>query len=80
MLEIDDLVVGLRVESAVDVLSVDVGMIGEPPALATHAGYDAVRAVLRRPEAGPVLVLSLEHLLEAVYRSGLPDAEQEEAR
>ena len=41
----------------------------EPPALATQAGYDAVRAVVRRPEAAPVLVLSLEHLLESVYRS-----------
>ena len=60
---------GSRVEAAVDVLSVDAAAVDEPPALATQAGYDAVRAVIRRPDASPVLVLSLEHLLEDVYRS-----------
>jgi hypothetical protein len=30
-----------------------------------------VRAVVRRADAPPVLVLSLEHLLESVYRSAL---------
>jgi hypothetical protein len=37
-----------------------------------QAGYDALRAVVRRPGAEPVLVLSLETLLESVYRSALP--------
>jgi purine-binding chemotaxis protein CheW len=71
VLEVDGMVLGLRVAAAVDVLSVDAGAIEEPPALATQAGYDAVRAVIRRSKAAPVLVLSLEHMLEAVYRSGL---------
>jgi purine-binding chemotaxis protein CheW len=72
ILEVDGMVLGLRVDAAVDVISVDAGNVDEPPALATHAGYDAVRAVVRRPGASPVLVLSLENLLESVYRSALP--------
>ena len=71
ILEIDGMTVGLRVAAAVDVLSVDAGAIESPPALATQAGYDAVRAVIRRPDAAPVMVLSLENLLERVYRSAL---------
>jgi methyl-accepting chemotaxis protein len=40
-------------------------------ALVAHAGYDAVRAVVRRADGLPTLVLSLEHLLERVYRSAI---------
>jgi purine-binding chemotaxis protein CheW len=69
VVEVEGLVLGLRVEAAVDVLSVDAAAVDEPPALATQAGYDAVRAVIRRPDAPPVLLLSLERLLEDVYRS-----------
>jgi purine-binding chemotaxis protein CheW len=72
VVEVDGLVLGLRVEAAVDVLSVDASAVDEPPALATQAGYDAVRAVIRRPGAAPVLLLSLERLLEDVYRSARP--------
>ena len=43
----------------------------EPPTLATQAGYDAARAVVRRPDSEPIVVLSLEYLLESVYRSVL---------
>jgi chemotaxis signal transduction protein len=76
VVEVDGLVLGLRVEAAVDVRSVDAGAVEEPPALATQAGYDAVRAVIRRPEASPVLVLSMEHLLENVYRSARSAGEE----
>jgi purine-binding chemotaxis protein CheW len=69
VLEVDGMALGLRVEAAVDVLSVDAGSVEAPPALATQAGYDAVRAVIRRAEGAPVLVLSIEHVLEGVYRS-----------
>jgi purine-binding chemotaxis protein CheW len=69
VVEVDGLVLGLRVEAAVDVLSVDGSLVEEPPALATQAGYDEVRAVIRRPGAAPVLLVSLERLLEDVYRS-----------
>jgi purine-binding chemotaxis protein CheW len=74
ILDVDGMVFGLRVDAAVDVISVEASDVDEPPALATHAGYDTVRAVVRRTEAPPVLVLSLEHLLESVYRSALPSA------
>lgn len=74
VLEVDGMVLGLRVEAAVDIASLDAGTVKETPALASQAGYDAVRAIARRPDAPPVLVLSLEHLLEAVYRSALSGA------
>ena len=69
--ETDGLVVGLTVDSAVEVLQVGAASMEDPPALATHAGYDAARAVVRRPDSEPIVVLSLEYLLEAVYRSVL---------
>lgn len=72
VLELDELVVGLVVEQATDVLSLPASALEDPPTLATQAGYDAVRAVVRRPDSRPVLVLSLEHILESVYRSVLP--------
>ncbi len=69
VVEVDDLLLGLRVDAAVDVLEVEASAIEEAPPLATHAGYDAVRAIVRRPGGSPVLVVSLEHVLESVYRS-----------
>jgi len=74
VLEVDGMVLGLRVDAADDVISVAASDVAEPPALATRAGYDTVRAVVRRADAPPVLVLSLECLLESVYRSALPSA------
>ena len=73
--ESDGLVMGLAVDAAVQVVPVDVARLEDPPALATQTGYDAARAVVRRPDADPILVLSLEHLLERVYRSALSDEE-----
>jgi purine-binding chemotaxis protein CheW len=69
--EVDGLVMGLAVDAAVEVVSVDVAQLDDPPALATNTGYDMTRAVVRRPGEGPILVLSLEHVLEGVYRSAL---------
>jgi len=69
--EVDGLVMGLAVDAAVEVLAVDVGNLEDPPTLATQTGYDVTRAVVRRPGAEPILVLSLEHVLEGVYRSAL---------
>jgi purine-binding chemotaxis protein CheW len=68
------LVMGLAVDAALAVMSVDATELEDPPALATQAGYDAARAVVRRPNAAPVLLLSLEHILESVYRSALAPA------
>jgi len=65
------LVMGLAVDAALSVMSLDPSELEDPPALATQAGYDAVRAIVRRPDDAPALVLSLEHILESVYRSAL---------
>jgi purine-binding chemotaxis protein CheW len=70
--EVDGLVVGLAVDAATEVVSADTHALVDPPALASHAGYDAARAVLRRPNAPPILVVALDHVLECVYRSALP--------
>jgi purine-binding chemotaxis protein CheW len=77
IVEENGLVMGLAVDAALEVMSIDVGALEDPPALATQAGYDATRAVVRREGGAPVLVLSLEHILESVYRSAL--ARQEDA-
>jgi purine-binding chemotaxis protein CheW len=71
IVEESGLVMGLAVDAAEEVMSVDVTALEDPPALATQAGYDTVRAVVRRTDRPPVLVLSLEHILESVYRSAL---------
>jgi purine-binding chemotaxis protein CheW len=73
--EVDGLVMGLAVDAAVEVVSIDVAQLDDPPALATNTGYDMTRAVVRRPGEEPILVLSLEHVLEGVYRSALPAPE-----
>ncbi|MDJ0786078.1 MAG: chemotaxis protein CheW [Myxococcota bacterium] len=71
VLEIDDMVLGLRVDAAVDVLSVLPDSLGEPPALTTAAGYELVRAIVRQPSGHPVLALAPEQLVERIYRSAL---------
>lgn len=75
IVEIDNLLVGLVVDAAIEVLQVAVSSMEEPPALAIQAGYDTARAVVRRPGASPILVLSLEHVLESVYKSALAPPE-----
>jgi len=72
VLEIDGLVIGLWVDAATDVLGLEVNRLEDVPDLASHAGYDAVRHVVRREGEAPVMVLSLETLVESVYRSALP--------
>jgi purine-binding chemotaxis protein CheW len=75
VVSVEGLVFGLRVEAATHVLSIEATRLEEPPALATQSGYDAVRAVLRRKDDVPVLVLSMDHVLEAIYRSARPATE-----
>jgi purine-binding chemotaxis protein CheW len=71
VLEHDGMRLGLCVESASDVLSLDPALLEDIPELAAQAGYDTVRAVVKRPAAPPVMVLSLENILESVYRGAL---------
>jgi purine-binding chemotaxis protein CheW len=75
IVEVDGLVFGLRAGGASDVLPVAASDVQSPPALVAQAGYEAVRAVVRRRGEPPVLVLSLEHVLESVYRSGISTRE-----
>jgi purine-binding chemotaxis protein CheW len=75
--EVEGLVLGLAVDAAVEVVPVEVERLEDPPALATQTGYEVARAIVRRPQADPILVLSLEQLLETVYRSALPQAPRE---
>jgi len=70
VVESDELVLGLRVDAAVDVLSVAETALEAAPQLATMAGYQALSAVVRRPDESPVLVLSLEDLVDSVQASG----------
>lgn len=75
VVEVDGMVLGLAVQAALEVVPVDVARLEDPPALATQAGYDLARAIVRRAKAEPMVVLSLEQVLERVYRSAIRDAE-----
>lgn len=76
VLDFDGLLLGLRVEAATDVLSLDPALLEDVPDLAAQAGYDTVRAVVRRAEGPPVMVLSVENIVEKVYRSALVSSEK----
>jgi purine-binding chemotaxis protein CheW len=69
VIESDGLVFGLRVGSAADIVTLSTAALEGAPALATQAGYDAIRAIVRRDGESPLLVISVEHLLERIYRS-----------
>ena len=79
VVEADGLMLGLCVDAALEVLSLEPSALEDPPALAVQAGYDTVRAVVRRQGDRPVLVLALDHILECVYRSALTTARAGEA-
>jgi purine-binding chemotaxis protein CheW len=69
--EVDGMIVGFSVDAAIEVLSVQAAQLLDPPSLATHSGYETTRAVVRREGEVPILVVSLEHLIENVFRSAL---------
>jgi purine-binding chemotaxis protein CheW len=75
LVEVGGLAMGLLCDDAIEVITADGAALEDPPALATQAGYEAARAVLVRERAAPIVVLSLEHVLEQVYRSALPCGE-----
>jgi purine-binding chemotaxis protein CheW len=75
VVECNGLVLGLRVGAAAEVVKLPSAALEAPPALATQAGYGAVRAVVRREGAPPALVISIEHLLERI--SGSARAQEE---
>lgn len=74
VLEVDGLILGLWVDAATDVLTLDIRNMEDVPDLASQAGYDAVRHVVRREDGHPIMVLSVDRLIESIYRSALSGA------
>ena len=72
VLDCDGLLLGLGVDAATQVLSLDPALLEDVPDLASQAGYNVVRAVVRQTDTAPIMVLSMEAILENVYRSALP--------
>jgi purine-binding chemotaxis protein CheW len=70
--EVDQLALGLWVDSATDVLTLDTRQMEDVPDLATQAGYDIVRQIVRRADGPPVMVLAVDRLVENIFRSALP--------
>jgi purine-binding chemotaxis protein CheW len=77
--ELDGLWLGLAVDAALEILAVPASALCDPPALVAQAGCETTRSVVRRREAPPLPVLSLEHLLERLYRTALSEGVQEDA-
>ena len=73
--EVDGIAIGLAVDAAIQILAVQGSALGDPPALAVQSGCAATRAVLRRSDAAPIAVLSLEHVIECLYREALAGGE-----
>ena len=73
VVEVDGLVLGLWVDAATDVLTLDTRHLEDVPDLATQAGYDAVRNVVRREGGPPIMVLAVDKLVEGLFRSSLAE-------
>ena len=73
--EVAGMIVGFSVDAAIEVLAVEASQLLDPPSLATQFGYETTRAVVRREGEGPILVVSLETLIENIYRSALQPLE-----
>ena len=68
---VDGIAIGLAVDAAIEILAVPGEALGDPPALAVQSGCAATRSVVQRPDAAPIAVLSLEHVIETLYRESL---------
>jgi purine-binding chemotaxis protein CheW len=73
VMEVDGLVLGICVDSATDVLTLATHEMLDLPDLATHAGYEVVRHVVRCADGPPIMVLSVDRLVETIFRSTLPE-------
>jgi purine-binding chemotaxis protein CheW len=71
--EVDGLRIGLRVDAACDVITVEASDVEAPPELVVRAGCPGVRAIVRRAGAPPVLVIGLEQLLASLPRRDNPE-------
>lgn len=72
---VEGIAIGLAVDGASRILSVPGDALGAPPALALRSGGAATRAVVRSPDGPPIALLSLEHVVERLYREALADPE-----
>lgn len=79
VLEVEELIFGLWVSTATDVLTLKRVELEEVPVLASQTGYDVVHKVIRRPDREPIMVLSLENMISAVQRSSSGEALGKEA-
>ena len=79
VLEIDGLALGVWVDAATDVLTLDAQRLEDVPQLATQAGYDAVCHLIRRDGESPIMVLSVDRLIESIDQSPPPDESEMEA-
>lgn len=78
VIEYGDLAVGLWVDAALNVFTLEASCLEPVPGLAMRAGYDAVSAMLRREGKPPIMILSLENLIESVYRAAESSATEGE--
>jgi purine-binding chemotaxis protein CheW len=69
VLQVDGVALALRVERAVDVVSVAAESLAEPPPLASEGEGELCAAVVRRPEGPPVLLLSARRLVLRLRRA-----------
>lgn len=79
VLEIDGLALGVWVDAATDVLTLDAQRLEDVPQLATQEGYDAVCHLVRRDGESPIMVLSVDRLIESIDQSTPPDESEMEA-
>src|SRR5262249_155894 len=75
--EVEGLVVGLVVDAAIEILSAEASALGDPPPLARAAGCEPTRAPPRRGPGPLVAVLSLEAVLEGVFRDAVAGGGEE---
>ncbi len=70
VVETRGLVIGFRVDRATQVVATTTDAMEPLPELTREAGCLVVRAVVRRKDRSPILVLELDVLLDRVLRSG----------
>lgn len=73
--QIGELVVGLIVQEATAVLTVEASDLSRPSDLTSPTCSEITRAIVRQPGGDPIVVLSLEPLLGRVRDSGPPGSE-----
>ena len=80
VLDFRGLALGLKVDAATDVMTLDAGELGAVPELATASRDEFVRSIVRRDGEPPIMVLSIEALVKNIDGAvGSVDDEEERA-